>query len=125
MAFIDIPIVTDVESLQDDAFAYLQAKVTGWELQPAHPMTWLVEAIARMAAESAFQASFMPSANLRTLGSTVYGISRNDGIPAVAATTWTASDVGGHIIPAGTAIAIDGVGFTTDAEVTIPVGSAS
>lgn len=125
MSYVELPITTDQAALQDDAHEFIQGKVPGYVLDPAHPTTWLIEAAGRMVAVALFQASLMPSANLRTLGETVYGIPRGDGTPATAVTTWTARDTDGHEIPAGTAVLIDGVPFTVDLTVTIPAGSSS
>lgn len=123
--FVDVDITVDQESLQDDAFTYVEDKVPGYSLDPADPMTWLIEAIGRLASETAFVASQVPSTVLRTLGERVYGISRGEGSPAIASTTWIARDTVGHIIPAGTAISIDGFGFLTDTDYTITAGSSS
>lgn len=125
MNYVELPVVTDQETLQDDAFTYVQSQVPGYQADPAHPMTWLIEACGRMAAVAAYQASLMPAANLRTLGQTVYGLPRSEGAQAVAVTTWTAVDTLGHTIPAGATILIDGVPFTVDSPVTIPAGSAA
>jgi hypothetical protein len=125
MNYVELPVVTDQQSLQDDAFAYVQSQVEGFQLDPAHPMTWLIEACGRMAAVAAYQASLMPAANLRTLGQTVYGLPRSEGEQALAVTTWTAVDTAGYTVPAGATLLIDGVPFTVDAAVTIPAGSSS
>ena len=124
-SYVDLPITFDQESLQDDAVAYLQDKVPGLALDPAHPETWIIEAVGRMAAEAAFVASQVPAATVRALGESLYGISRGDGSPAVASTIWTAVDTDGHTIPAGTVVVIDDVAFATDSEATIPSGSTS
>jgi hypothetical protein len=120
--FVTIPITIDIESLQDDAYAYIASKVPGYELNPAHPETWIIEAVARMSSELAFMASAMPETALRTLGETVYNIPRSQGAPAVAATTWIANNTNGVIVPQDTQISIDGIGFRTDSEVLIPPG---
>lgn len=125
MSYVELPITTDQQTLQDNAFDYVQGKVDGYRLDPAHPMTWLIEACGRMVAVALFQASLMPPENLRTLGQTVYGIPRGDGAPARASVTWTAVDTLGHDIPSGTAVLIDGVPFTTDEPAAIPAGSSS
>lgn len=123
--FIDVPITVDTESLQNDAVAYIQDKVDGYTLNPAHPMTWLIEAIGRNAAEVAAIVAQMPAAAFRYLGSTVYGIPPNNGTPAIAVVTFTASDTDGHTIPAGTQITIDDRAFATDDVATIDPGSSS
>jgi hypothetical protein len=123
--FIEVPITVDTESLQDDAVAYVQDKVAGYTLNPAHPMTWLIEATGRNAAEVAAIVARMPPAAFRYLGESVYGIPPNDGTPAIAITTWTAADTLGHTIPAGTQIVIDDRAFATDSLATIAPGASS
>lgn len=123
--YIDYPVTTDQQALQDAAVAYLQSKVDGYVLDPAHPETWIIEAIGRMAAEDAYVLSRMPSANFRYLGESIFGLARNDGAPAVASTTWVARDTDGHDIPQGTLITIDGSVFQTDDLETIAPGTTS
>lgn len=124
-SYVELPITTDLQTLQDEAVAFVQSKVPGYTLDPAHPMTWLLEACARMVSVSLWQASLMPSANLRVLGETVYGMSSGNGSNAIAATTWTASDALGHTIVAGTQLLIDDIPFITDATVVIAPGAST
>lgn len=123
--FIDVPFESSAEAFQDFCVAYIQDKVPGFTLNPAHPMTWLIEAFSSVAADAAFSWTRMAAAAFRYLGATVYGIPANDGTPAIAVVTFTSIDTDGHTIPAGTQITIDDRAFATDSLATITPGSSS
>lgn len=125
MDFIDVPFESSAEAFQDFCVAYIQDKVPGFTLNPAHPMTWLIEAFSSVAADAAFSWTRMAAAAFRYLGATVYGIPANDGTPAIAVVTFTSIDTLGHTIPAGTQITIDDRAFATDSLATITPGSSS
>lgn len=99
--YIDFPIETDPEQLAQDAFDYLQAKAPGWLPNPGNLDTWLLEAVARMAAETRDVASRVPVAVFRRFGQLV-GVTPIDATAASVDTTWTAIDAAGYTIPAGT-----------------------
>lgn len=123
--YIDLEIDVDIETLQDQAIAYLEENVPGWEAAAGNLETILIEAIAAMASEQADVASRVPVAIFRFFGQDIVGITAQDGVAASAATTWSLTDDLGHTIPAGTYISIDGLVFQTRADVTIDPGDTS
>lgn len=126
MAFDDVPITVDETELQDEAVTYLEAKVDGYALEPAHPETWLIELFSRMVSEAAFASTApKPAALFRWAAENLFGIPPEQGTKAIGATTWTARDTEGHTIDAGTLLTIGDYAFTTDADVTIPAGQSS
>lgn len=125
MAFVDLPIETDPDVLKDEAVAYIQTHVPGWEAAAGNLETLLIEAIAEMAVEQATVAAQVPSALFREFGRRLIGLNPIDGVQAIGATTWTMTDTAGHVIPVGMQVTIDAVLFETSVEGTVPAGSSS
>lgn len=125
MAFIEIPIETDPDVLKDEAVAYIQDRVPGWEAAAGNLETILIESIAEMAVEQAEVASQVPEAVFRKFGERIIGIPPIEGVEAIGSTTWTMTDTLGHVIPVGTQITIDEILFETSVEGTVPAGSPS
>jgi Baseplate J-like protein len=123
--YIELPVETDIETLQDLGISYLEAQVDGWEANPGNLETWMIEAVARIAAETAFVTAQVPPEIFRYFGEEILGLPTQSGLAASVGTTWTAIDTDGHVIQEGTFIDIDGFGFVVDHDVTIPSGSAS
>jgi hypothetical protein len=103
--YIDVPIVTDPDTLAQDAFDFIQAQIPGWVPNAGNLDTWLIEAFARMAAETATIASAVPASIFRKFGPLV-GIQPLDATPATVVAQFTTVDNTGHTIPAGTLVGI-------------------
>lgn len=125
MAYIDLPIETDADTLKDEAIEYLVAAFPGWEAAAGNLEVVLIEAIAEMAAEQAVVASQVPSAIFRAFGERIVGLVPIDGVEASGSSTWTTTDTLGHTIPAGTFLTIGDVAFQTSEEVTVAIGVSS
>jgi hypothetical protein len=125
VAFIEIPIETDPDVLKDEAVAYIQDRVPGWEAAAGNLETILIEAISEMAVEQAEVASQVPSAVFRAFGQRVVGLPPIEGVEAIGSTTWTMTDTIGHVIPVGTQVTINEVLFETSVEGTVAAGSSS
>lgn len=121
--YLDLPITTDTASLTDEAFAYLEDAIPGWQPAPANLDTLVIEACARIATESRFVAAQVPLAIFRHYGANIAGLDAQAAAYADGVTTWTAVDTAGHVIPAGTELAVrageEWLGFATTAEATI------
>ena len=128
--YINNPITTDPDELQQDAFDYLLVKWPNWEPNESNFEAWLIAALARMVAEARDVASDVPDTIFRALGASLLGL------PAVAATaatvpaTFVLGDTDGHTIPEGLLVAIydadeEPVAFEVTADVIVPNGSST
>lgn len=125
--YVQFPIETDPTALSDEAFAYLQNAIPGWEPNAGNLETWLIEACARMVAEARDVASDVPAAIFRYFGSAMIGLPPKDASPANGETTWTLVDDSGHTIPAGTLVGLRSLAgellaFRTIEDVVVPPG---
>lgn len=125
MTYLEVPITTETEDLQDAALEHLAAKVPGWEAHPGNLEVWLIEAVAQMAAELAQITAQVPDEIFRSFGLDIAKIAALEAAQATAATTWTARDTLGHTIEAGTQLTIADVGFEVVDEVVIAPGVAA
>jgi hypothetical protein len=123
--YIDLPVETDPDVLKDEAVAAIQDEIAGWEPAAGNLETILIEAVAEMASEGAEVASQVPSAVFRKFGQKLIGLDPIDGVQAIGSTTWTMTDALGHVIPAGTFVAIEDIAFETSEEATVGVGESS
>lgn len=128
--YIDVPIVTDPDTLADAAFAYIQAQVPGWAPNAGNLDTIQIETLARMVAESRLIASSVPRSIFRFFGNSIIGIPPIADSFASADTTWTAIDNKGYTIPAGTQVGARASGdeliaFQVVFDVVIPPGSTA
>jgi hypothetical protein len=103
--YIEVPIETDPEVLQQDAFDYLDAAIPGWVPNDGNLETILIEALSRMTAEARDVASAVPTDIFRYFGELV-GIPPQEASYAVASTDWTMINNAGYTIPAGTQVGI-------------------
>lgn len=129
------------DGAEDDPFAIaenirarLAQVIPGWELWPASPEDYLIEAIAIEHAETRRAASaegqtFEKVA--RWFGQFVFGFTALDPAEASGSTTWTTIDANGpYTVPTGTQLTLladDGsrVGFVTTEDVIIPNGQTT
>lgn len=123
--YIELPVETDAQALQDDAIEYLEGQVPGWTASPGNLETWIIEAVGRMAAEVATITAQVPTTIFRFLGNDLANLPPIDAASAIAATTWTLTDTLGHTIPAGTYISIADLAFEVQADVVVAPGSSA
>ena len=125
--YLDLPITTDTASLADEAYAFLEDAIPGWEAAPGNLDALIIEACARIATESRFVAAQVPVAIFRYLGQNIAGLEVQGAAAASGVTTWTAVDTAGHVIPEGTEIAVmaagEWLGFATTADAEITAGN--
>ena len=124
--YLDLPITIDSASLTDEAYAYLEDAVPGWEAAPGNLDALVIEACARVATESRFVAAQVPAAIFRYFGANVAGLPSQPAAAASGVTRWTSADSLGHSIPEGTELAVrageEWLGFATTADAAIPNG---
>ena len=127
--YIQLPITTDPDILQQEAITAIAAELPGWVPRESHIEVLLLEQFAAMCAESAQVAASVPTAIFSYFGSLI-GITPNQGAYATAQTTWTMADNKGYTIPEGTIVGYQVLGnqaylFSTTATFTVPSGSTT
>ena len=130
MTFVAASFDFDPDALADAAVAYLQERIPGFELAEGHLEGWLIEALARIAAEVAFVASDVPTQVFSGFGQQILGISPAEGAAATLTSTWTVLSAAGYRIPAGTVVGYRTSGdtavlFATTADIDVPPGSTT
>ncbi len=108
IGYILDPIEADADTLQQEAYDYIQTRWPDWEPNEGNLETWLIAACARMVAEAATVASDVPSKIFRYLGETVMGVGPVDPTAAIVSSTWTLlTNPAGRTIEAGTLVGIE------------------
>src|SRR5262245_22295104 len=104
--YINIPIETDPDTIAQIGFDYMQEVVPGWDPSDGNLDVWILNAIARQAAEVRDVASDVPLSILRYIGFFIFGFNPIDATSASALTNWTMQDNAGYTILDGTNIGI-------------------
>ena len=130
MSYIELPLETSSDDLAADAIDYLMAAIPGFVPQEGHLEIWLIEAFARMQAETRDVASRVAPSIFRYFGKSLLGIPAVDAARASAKSTWTAIDNTGYVVEAGTLVAFNPTGlapvyFEVLDDVPIAAGSTS
>lgn len=130
MGYIRIPLETNPELLAVQVFNTLKIHFPTWTENPAELDTWIIRAIASLAAQNRDLVTDVQDDIYRSFGSTLVGIQPTDAASATGTTTWTLQDSLGHTIPAGTIVGLrDSLGnlvaFQTVADVVVPNGSSA
>jgi hypothetical protein len=124
--YVELEFTTDEQTLADDAVANLQTTWTGWEPNEGDVEVVLIETLAPYAAAAAQQASQMPPEAFIALGTKLYGIPIQEGVPASTTVTLTfQDDVGGYFVPAGSEFELSGFAFSTSVDITSAAGSTT
>lgn len=125
--YISLPVTTDPDTLNSEALSYLATSMPGWTPRDGHLEVWVIQALARMVAETAQVASTVPLSIFQYFGQSLLNLPPIIGAPAQMQSTWTLNDSAGHTIPAGTQVAYPvtpstSAMFTVAASVTVPSG---
>lgn len=119
---------TDPSELYNIAMARLKELVPDFDTDNiSSPESWILEAVAEVAAEVQQTASLVPSEIFRYFGENFLGITPDDGNSSVARVRVTAADSLGHTIPEDTAFLLYTDGdtsyeFVSTADAVIPNG---
>lgn len=129
-SYIELPIETDSDELAGRVLDDLMVQQPGWVPQEGHLEVWLVEALARIEAETRDVATRVPPSIFRYFGKSLMGIAATEAAAAQMQSTWTTTDNAGYTIEVGTTVGhrISGdemIYFQTKAEVVIPAGQTS
>jgi hypothetical protein len=124
--FVQLPFVTDPDTLADIAIAYLQSVWPNYVPNDGNPEVVQIEAIAPMAADSAQQASLMGKAALIQFGIQLLNQPYGSGSPATGVVEFTLDPAAaGGKVPAGSSLTIDGYGFSVTADAIAGVGETT
>src|SRR5262245_19035968 len=105
--YVDLPLVVDADALSLAALDYIGAIIPGWTARPASVVTVMLEGSGHMAAEVLDQASPIPPAVYATIAETIYGITRQQAVPAAAtASIVFAATTPAVIVDAGTQVIV-------------------
>lgn len=129
-SFISAPIVTEPSELAETGFQYMETINPGWTPLDDQLDVWILNAVARQAAELRDVASDVPTSIFRYFGAKLMNLPPTDNTPATVTVTFTAINNSGYTIPAGYAAGVrdaSGVlwGFATSADVVIPNGATT
>lgn len=127
--FVDLTLDDrDPGDLVDTALAAMATVIPGLTLREGFTESAVLEAQAAMDAEIIYAVNRLPFAVMEGV-TNLFGVVRDAGSPPVATVLFTAADSVGHIIPAGTRLALqvgaddtDAVIFATDAPCQILAG---
>jgi hypothetical protein len=124
--YVELEFTVDEQSLADAAVANLQLTWTDWEPNDGDIEVVLIETLAPYAVSAAEQASAMPPAAFIALGTKLYGIDYQEGVPAQTTVTLTfVDDAGNYLVPAGSEVDLGGYAFQTVDDVTSAVGETT
>lgn len=128
--YIQLPVTTNPDTLNANALDYIAQQIPGWVPRDGHLEVWVIQALARMVAETATVASSVPLSIFQYFGQNLLGLNPIVGAPAAMQSTWTLTDTLGHTIPAGATVAYPVTPTTTAlfsvaASVTVPAGQST
>jgi hypothetical protein len=112
-AYVEVPVITDEETLADNATQRLVDEWDDWEPNEGDLEVVLIEAIAQMASDVAEATALMPDAAFHTMLA-LFDVNVDDGKYATTTVTFTMVDATPQVIPGGTEIAIDDYAFVVD-----------
>lgn len=129
-AYIALPVTVDPDTLATDALTYLAQQQPGYVARPGNLETWLVQAMARMCAETAQVAAQVPLAVFQYFGTQLLNLPPLQGSSATLTATINVVDAAGYLIPAGTTVAYPlssttNMLFRTTADFSIAAGATS
>lgn len=117
--YIELDLTADPEQLTQDARDFITEQTPeGYVLDPF--VDWILSAVARMAVEVIVITGRVPMTIFQTFGERVLKIPVLGATTATSTVTVAATDDLGHILGAGAQIDVDGVGFVTTEDLTIP-----
>lgn len=112
--YIEVPILTNEQTLADDVIDDLQERWDGWEPHDGDLEVVIIEEVAHIGGDVAQTAAQVPPAVFRTIVEELHGLAYIQGEPATTTVTFAIGDTSAGALPAGTEINIDGWAFQTD-----------
>jgi hypothetical protein len=122
--YVQLDVTTDDQALADQAVANLQAQYgPDWNPSDGNLEVVLIETLSPMAAQAAQNMANMTRAAFIALGTKLYGIAYQQGVPASTTVTLTFQDGNGpYLVPAGSELDLGGYAFQTVLDATCPNG---
>lgn len=129
-SYVDFGLDTNPDDVAQIAYDALTALAPGWSPIPSELDVWLIQAFARIAAETRDVTGMVADGIFAYWGQQIIGVQPLSGAPAAAPVTFTTVDTAGYTIPAGTVViltAMDGTqySFSTAADIVITPGSST
>jgi hypothetical protein len=121
--FVDIPIEVSAEDMADDAVDNLQQTWDGWEPAEGDAEVILIETLAPLAESAARAVSVVLPAIFRSYGTKLLNVVYVDGAPAQTTITIQLVDTDVHQLDEGSEFEIDGVAFSTNADISNAAGT--
>jgi hypothetical protein len=128
--FLDIPVTADADAIEQDVHDALSAEFPGWVPAAGNLETFMIKALAQIAADLADVAGAVPAAIFAEFGRKIVNVPQLLAAPALATSTWTMVDDAGYTIPQGTLVSIAATGdelyaFAVAFDVMVPAGSTA
>lgn len=115
------------QDLFDGFLADALSRAPEWDPLEVSPAVIYAQSILVACSELLFAVNRLPGAVLEALGRRGYDLPRDTGGPATATMSFIVADTDGHVLPAGTRVALDVDGelvtFTTDVDAAVAVGN--
>jgi uncharacterized phage protein gp47/JayE len=115
------------QDLFDGFLADALSRAPEWDPLEVSPAVIYAQSILVAASELLFAVNRLPGALLEALGRRGYQLPRGTGVAAAATMTFIVADTDGHVLPAGTRVALDVDGelvtFTTDVDAAVAAGN--
>lgn len=128
--YIQIPIEVDEQVLAEQAYAAMQERVPGWEPADGNLDVWMLQVVARLAADLNRLATDVTDIIFRYIGEQVVGLQYKQPAYSFFTATINVVDNLGYTIPAGFTVGIRAPNgelaiFQTGEEVVVPPASTS
>jgi hypothetical protein len=125
--YISYPITVEATTILSEAYDYIKTKSPEWIEHDGNLDTWILQVTASQASDLMALAADVPDTIFKWFGAYLVGIPPQDATASTVDSTWVCNDTLGHLIPAGTMVAIrddQGIdhGFITSYDVIIPSG---
>lgn len=104
--YISFPIESNPDTLQQDAYDFIQSKFPSWEPSEGNFEAFLIAAVSQMVSDLMELATDVPTSIFRYFGAYVIGVPPVGETAAAVDSTWTMVDNAGYTITAGTLVAI-------------------
>lgn len=130
MTYIDFGLKTNPDDVAQIAYDQMAVQAPGWLPVPSELDVWIIQAMARVAAETRDVTGLVAQGIFSFWGQQIIGVGQLPGAPAAAPVQFTVVDAAGYTIPIGTAViltAADGTqyAFSTSAAIVIAPGATT
>lgn len=130
MTYLDFGLNTNPDDVAQIAYDQMAVQAPGWLPIPSELDVWIIQAMARVAAETRDVAGLVAQGIFSYWGQQIIGVGQLAGAPATAPVQFTVVDAAGYTIPLGTAVILTAAGgtqygFATTADIVIAPGATT